>query len=206
MIRVCDEAGNARTKLASSKSGEFCSHHVAIAVLSPPGHRICVLDTRSSEIKIADYRAKMNIPEYVTQEEVRRVCSAIGIRDWTALTEAKVEVEEANVIKTHVGGEALSISTEDFRDGLEIELEHGLAFSDANVTNNHPILTGRIVLAHLKETLDYYIRLRVVEIEGDMLKAFVARDPAKLMLKYRLWVAAKAELAERERAIAARTP
>jgi hypothetical protein len=144
----------------------------------------------------------MNIPEYVTKEEVRRVCSAIGIGDWTALTEAKVEIEEANLIKAHVGGETLAISTEDFRDGLEIELEHGLAFSDANVTNNHPILTGRIVLAHLKETLDYYLRLRVDEIEGDMHKAFVAKDPTKLTLKYRLWVTAKAKLAERERAIA----
>ena len=143
----------------------------------------------------------MNIPEYVTKEEVRRICSAIGIRDWTALAEAKVEIEEANVIKTLVGGEALAISTEDFRDGLEIELEHGLAFSDSNVTNNHPILTGRIVLAHLKETLDYYIRLRVAEIEGDMLKVIVGKNPAKLMLKYRLWLTAKAELAARERAI-----
>jgi hypothetical protein len=113
-----------------------------------------------------------------------------------------VEIEEANLIKTHVGGETLVISVEDFRDGLEIELEHGLAFPDANVTNNHPLLTGRIVLAHLKETLDYYIRLRVAEIEGDMLKAFVAKDPAKLMLKYQLWITAKAELAERERSVA----
>jgi hypothetical protein len=54
----------------------------------------------------------MNIPVYVTKEEVRRVCSAIGIRDWTALTEAKVEIEEANVIKTLVGGETLAISAE----------------------------------------------------------------------------------------------
>jgi hypothetical protein len=145
--------------------------------------------------------AEMNVLDYITKDEVRRVCSAIGIRDWTALTEAKVEIEEANVIKTLVGAEALAISTEDFRDGLEIELEHGLAFSDANVTNNHPILTGRIVLAHLKETLDYYIRLRVAEIEGDMLKAIVGKNPAKLMLKYRLWLPAKAELAEHERAI-----
>jgi hypothetical protein len=144
----------------------------------------------------------MNIPEYVTKEEVRRVCSAIRIRDWTALTEAKVEIEEANMIKTHVGGETLAISTEDFRDGLEIELEHGLAFPDANVTNNHPILTGRIVLAHLKETLDYYSRLRVAEVEGDMLKALVGNDPEKLILKYRLWLTAKADLAKRESAIA----
>ncbi len=144
----------------------------------------------------------MNIPEYITKDEVRRVCSTIGIRDWTALTEAKVKLEEAKVIKALVGGETSAISAEDFRDGLEVELEHGLAFSDANVTNNHPILTGRIVLAHLKETLDYYVRLRVAEIEADMLKAFVGKNPEKLMQKYRLWVTARTELAERERAIA----
>lgn len=111
---------------------------------------------------------------YVTKEEVRRVCSTIDIRDWTALTDSKVKIEEAAVIRKLVGGEALAISSEDFRDGLEVELEHGLAFPDANVTNNHPILTGKIVLAHLKETLDYYVRLRVAESEGDMLKALIA--------------------------------
>jgi len=141
----------------------------------------------------------MNIPEYITKEEVRRVCSAIGIRDWTALKMTKVTIDETALIQKLVGGEALAISSEDFRDGLEVELEHGLAFADANVTNNHPILTGKIVLAHLKETLDYYIRLRVAEIEGDMLKASSAKDSEKLMQKYRLWAAAKADLADRER-------
>ena len=140
----------------------------------------------------------MNVPEYITKEEVRRVCSAIGVRDWTALTEAKVKIEEAAVIQKLVGGEALAISSEDFRDGLEVELEHGLVFSDANVTNNHPILTGKIVLAHLKETLDYYVRLRVAEIEGDMLKAIIGNNSEKLTEKYRLWLAAKADLANRE--------
>ena len=66
-------------------------------------------------------------------------------------------------------------------------------------TNNHPILTGKIVLAHLKETLDYYIPLRVAEIEGDMLKAFKDKNSEKLMQKYRLWVAATADFATRER-------
>ncbi len=78
-------------------------------------------------------------------------------------------------------------------------MEHDLAFSDANVTNNHPILAGKIVLAHLKETLDYYVRLRVAEIEGDMLKALIGENSEKLMQKYRLWVAAKADLASHER-------
>lgn len=127
------------------------------------------------------------------------MCSAIGIRDWTALKEAKVKIEEAAAIQKLIGGEALAISAEDFRDGLEVELEHGLVLSDANVTNNHPILTGKIVLAHLKETLDYYARLRVTEIEGDMLKALNDKDSEKLMQKYRLWVATKADLAQRER-------
>jgi hypothetical protein len=143
----------------------------------------------------------MNIPEYMTKEEVRRVCSAIGIRDWTALTEAKVKIEEVAVIQKLIGGKALAVSAEDFRDGLEVELEHGLAFSDANVTNNHPIFTGKIVLAHLKETLDYYVRLRLAEIEGDMLKALIGKNSEKLMQKYRLWVAAKADLANRERVV-----
>jgi hypothetical protein len=142
----------------------------------------------------------MNIPEYITKDEVRRVCSAIGIRDWTALTEGKVNIEEAGIIRELIGGETLAISPEDFRDGLEVELEHGLAFSDANVTNNHPILTGKIVLAHLKETLDYYVRLRVAEIEGDMLKALIGKNSEKLVQKYRLWVAARADLADREKA------
>ena len=141
----------------------------------------------------------MNIPEYITKKEVRRVCLAIGIRDWTVLTEAKVKIEEATVIQKLVGGEALEISSEDFQDGLEVELKHGLAFPDANVTNNHPILTGKIVLAHLKETLEYYTRLRVAEIEGDMLKASIGNDSEKLMQKYRLWLAAKADLVDRER-------
>ena len=141
----------------------------------------------------------MNIPEYVTKDEVRRVCAAISIRDWTALTEAKVKLEEAAVIRKLLGAEALAVSAEDFQNGLEVELEHGLAFADANVTNNHPILTGRIVLAHLKETLDYYVRLRVAEIEGDMLKALMAKNSEKLMQKYGLWVAARADLANRER-------
>ena len=148
----------------------------------------------------------MNLPEYITKDESRRVCAALGIRDWTNLTEAKVTVEEAGAIMKVVGGETLAISREDFRDGLEVELEHGLTFPDANVTNNHPILTGRIVLAHLKETLDYYVRLRVAQIEGDMLKALVNKNAEKLMQKYGTCIGARADLAKREKANAKHRP
>ena len=140
----------------------------------------------------------MILPEYITQAEVQRVCQALGLQDWTSLSEARVPLSEAKLIQAAVGSEALAIPAEAFQQGLEVELEHGLRFPDANVTNNHPLLTARIVLAHLKETLDYYVRLDVAEIEGDMLKAYQAGDAAKLASKYALLLKAKAALAANE--------
>ena len=140
----------------------------------------------------------MTTPEYISREEVQRVCDQLGIRDWTKLIRAEVELGEAKIIQQLVGSEALEISAEEFKRGLEIELEHGIGFSDANVTNNHPLLTGKIVLAHLKETLDYYTRLEVAEIEGDILKAIVAGDQAKLEKKYRDLLEARLLLSTRE--------
>ena len=53
------------------------------------------------------------------------------------------------------------------------------------MTNNHPLLTGKIVLAHLKETIDYYKRIDIAEIEGDLLKAVLSGDSQKIQSKYR---------------------
>jgi len=142
----------------------------------------------------------MEIPEYVSKEEVQRVCDQLGIRDWTSLTETDVEFSEAEIIQKLVGGEALSISVDGFKQGLEIELEHGLAFPDSNVTNNHPVLTGKIVLAHLKESLDYYIRLEIAELEGDILKALLSGDQEKLSSKYQKLLKAKHFLSNEEQA------
>lgn len=140
----------------------------------------------------------MNITDYITKEEVQRVCREIGIRDWTQLTDTKVQTEEASIIRELVGAEALQIPVEWFQQGLEVELEHGLQFPDANVTNNHPVLTGKIVLAHLKEMLDYYIRLEVAELEGDLLKASKKGDAEKLARIYKKLVTARATLSEWE--------
>ena len=142
----------------------------------------------------------MRLPEYISKEEVRRVCQELGLSDWTKLTEARVSLDEAKIIQASVGGEALEISPEAFKQGLEVELEHGFRFPDANVTNNHPILTGMSVLAHLKEILDYYLRLEVAELEGDLLKAYQAGNPGKMATKYALLLAAREELAEQEKA------
>jgi hypothetical protein len=140
----------------------------------------------------------MQLPEYITLTEVQRVCRELGFRDWTQLTSIEVLAEEARVLRAEVGGEALQIPLEEFQKGLEIELEHGLIFPDANVTNNHPLLTARIVLAHLKEMLDYYSRLEVAEIEGDMLKARNANDLEKLAAKYDKLIAARLNLSQWE--------
>ncbi len=140
----------------------------------------------------------MKLPEYVTIEEVKRVCRELNIRDWTKLKKYKVLSEEASVILAKLNIGELEISIKDFQQGLEVELEHGIHYSVANVTNNHPILTGQIVLAHLYESLDYYKRLDVFELEGDLLKAITQKDPIKIEALYRKLIKARLTLSQAE--------
>ncbi len=140
----------------------------------------------------------MNVDDFIPQAEVQRACQELGIRDWTKLADSKVEIEEAAILRAVVGSEALEIPVEWFQQGLEVELEHGLQFPDANVTNNHPVFTGKIVLAHLKEMLDYYLRLEAAELEGDLLKASKKGDAEKLSQVYKKFIAARAALSEWE--------
>ncbi len=140
----------------------------------------------------------MEIPVYVTAAEVQRVCKALGIRDWSRLKNAKVTDKEARIILKEVNSEGMRIPLEEFKVGLEVELEHGTRFPDANVTNNHPLLTGKIVLAHLKESMDYYQRLEVAELEGDLLKALLAKDSSRVESYYRRLLKARSVLAQTE--------
>jgi hypothetical protein len=75
-----------------------------------------------------------------TAEEARRIGEEIGI-DWLT---APFEVEE-------------------FRTGLDVELEHGTHDPATNVTGDDPTTTGKIALAHLNEFPDYYTRLEAME-------------------------------------------
>ena len=140
----------------------------------------------------------MEIPQYVTVDEVKRVCKGLNIRDWTVMAEPGVSPEEGKIILAEVNSAGMKIDIEDFCAGLEVELEHGTRFKDANVTNNHPILTGKIVLAHLKESLDYYKRLEVAELEGDVLQALAAGNSARVESKLRKLVKARLILSEAE--------
>jgi hypothetical protein len=69
-------------------------------------------------------------------------------------------------------GEKLDIdwskwNVEQFRMGLDVELEHGRVSPKTNVTNDNPIMTGKIDLAHLNEFPDYYTRLAKLEKQAD---------------------------------------
>ena len=78
-----------------------------------------------------------------SSEEARRIGEQIGI-DWGS---APFDVEE-------------------FRAGLDVELEHGLHDPATNVTDDDPTVTAKIALAHLNEFPDYYNRLERMEEEA----------------------------------------
>lgn len=79
----------------------------------------------------------------ITEQQAREVGEAIGI-DWST---APFDVAQ-------------------FRDGMEVELEHGTHDPDTDVTGDDPLLTGKIALAHLNEFPDYYVRLERMEEEA----------------------------------------
>jgi len=84
----------------------------------------------------------MTIKKSFTTEEAREIGEKLGI-DWS-----KYDVEQ-------------------YRMGLDVELEHGLVDPDTNVTDDDPIITGKIALAHLNEFPDYYTRLYKMEEEAE---------------------------------------
>lgn len=80
----------------------------------------------------------MSGKQHFTLDHARRIGDTLGI-DWS-----RFDVEQ-------------------FRMGLDVELEHGLREPSTDVTNNDPIITGKIALAHLNEYADYYTRLGEME-------------------------------------------
>ena len=80
---------------------------------------------------------------------------------------ARFTVEEARKVGDALGVDWKSIAVEQFRMGLNVELEHGARDPQTNVTNDDIMLTGKIAWAHLKEFADYYTRLDKMEAEAD---------------------------------------
>ena len=79
----------------------------------------------------------------------------------------KFTTEEAKQIGESLGIDWSKFDVEQFRMGLDVELEHGLVDPHTNVTNDDPIMTGKITLAHLNEFSDYYTRLYEMEEEAE---------------------------------------
>ena len=69
-------------------------------------------------------------------------------------------------------GEKLGIDwskfdVEQFRHGMDVELEHGTVDPKTDVSSDDPLVTGKIALAHLNEFPDYYHRLDKMEEEAE---------------------------------------
>jgi len=75
--------------------------------------------------------------------------------------------EEAKRIGEELGIDWSKFDVEQFRRGMDVELEHGTVDAHTDVTNDDPLMTGKIALAHLNEFPDYYTRLDKMEEEAD---------------------------------------
>ncbi len=75
--------------------------------------------------------------------------------------------KEAKEIGEQLGIKWDKFDVEQFRMGMDIELEHGTVDSNTNVTNDDSLMTGKIALAHLNELPDYYTRLEEMEKQGE---------------------------------------
>jgi organic hydroperoxide reductase OsmC/OhrA len=71
----------------------------------------------------------------------------------------KYTTEEAKVIGLRLGIDFTKFSLQEFRRGLEVEMEHGKKFIETNITNDNEFMTGKIAWAHLHEIPNYYSRL-----------------------------------------------
>ena len=75
--------------------------------------------------------------------------------------------EEAKAIGSQLGIRWDKFDVDQFRRGMDVELEHGTVDPVTNVTNDDPLMTGKIALAHLNEFPDYYDRLEDMEKEAE---------------------------------------
>ena len=79
----------------------------------------------------------------------------------------RISPDEARQVGASLGLDWKKVDLEQFRRGLEVELEHGARDPETNVTNDDLTLTAKIAWAHLKEFPDYYTRLDKLEAEAD---------------------------------------
>jgi hypothetical protein len=79
----------------------------------------------------------------------------------------RTTLDEARSVGDAIGVDWTKFDLEQFRSGMDVEYEHGGHDPQTNVTNDDPIMTGKIALAHMKEFPDYYTRLEEMESEAE---------------------------------------
>jgi hypothetical protein len=79
----------------------------------------------------------------------------------------QVTSDRARRIGERLGLKWDRFDVDQFRRGMEVELEHGLRDPVTNVTDDDLLTTGKIALAHLNEFPDYYDRLDKMEDEAE---------------------------------------
>jgi len=84
--------------------------------------------------------------------------------------EPRFPAEEARRVGQEIGidWETAAFDVDQFRAGMDVELEHGSHDPRTNVTDDDPYVTGRIAWAHLNEFPDYYTRLERMEEEAHL--------------------------------------
>ena len=75
--------------------------------------------------------------------------------------------EQAKEVAKKIGVDFKKWNVEQFRMGMDVELEHGQVEPRTNVTDDDPVMTGKIAWAHLNEIPDYYTRLYQMEKEAE---------------------------------------
>ncbi len=77
----------------------------------------------------------------------------------------RFSAEDARSVGREIGidWDTAPFDVEQFRKGMDVELEHGTFDASTNVTDDDPQFTGKIALAHLNEFPDYYTRLEKME-------------------------------------------
>ena len=86
---------------------------------------------------------------------------------------ARFTLDEARIAGARIGiaWDGSPFSLEQFRMGMDVELEHGTRDPETNVTDDDVIMTAKIARAHLNEFPDYYTRLAKMEAEAEANRA-----------------------------------
>lgn len=85
------------------------------------------------------------------------------------MTKPAITVDEARDAGARIGIDwsTSRFGVEQFRMGMDVELEHGTQDLETNVTDDDIDITAKIARAHLNEFPDYYTRLAAMEAEAE---------------------------------------